>query len=156
MVPLCASFSKWSCRCLKGKLELPSLCFPLRSAGLLDSTPSLSGQSHSCSNSLALLALSQGKRKRSRLISLLSAGPVFCTLEVSLSAGDCLQVICLALQTRAGSKLRCQQFDTPVTEGMECLMPLSVGSVGKHSLTGFLNFSQASGSLQLSSFRAVC
>lgn len=116
---------------------------PLRSAGLLGSWSSLSGQSHSCSNSLApraLLALSHRKRKRSRFISLLRAGPVSRTLEVSLSAGDFLQVICLALCTRVGSRLGCQQFYTPFNEGMKWLMPLSK-SAGKHSLIGFLHFS---------------
>lgn len=117
--------------------------FPLRSAGLLGSWSSLSGQSYSCSNSLAppaLLALSHRKRKRSRFISLLRAGPISHTLEVSLSAGDCLPVICHALYTRVGSRLGCQQFYTPFNEGMKWLMPLSK-SAGKRSLIGFLDFS---------------
>lgn len=157
IVPLCTSFSKWSCWCLKGKLELSSL-FPLRSAGFLDSWSCLSGQSHSCSNSLApraLLALSHLKRKRRRFISLLRAGPISPTLEVFLSAGDFLQVICLALHSRGGSRLGCQQFHTPFNEGMKWLMPLSK-SGGKHSLIGFLDFSRGSGSSKAASVWGFC
>lgn len=80
MIPLCTSFSKWSCSCLKGKLELSSLCLPSLSTGLLDSWSALSGQSYSCCNSLALRALVillHKKRKGGRFISIKKVGPVF-------------------------------------------------------------------------------
>lgn len=89
MIPLCAVFSKWNCSCLKGKLELSSLCLPSLSTGLLYSWSALSRQSYSCCNSLAPLAvviLSHKNRKGSRFISVQKVGPIFCSPEVSLSS----------------------------------------------------------------------